>query len=71
MYHYIVEYWDKEEQRNIRESGLIGADTYSTAAEKLTKYYGDSLYSMELAAWEDILTESEVLDGFVHEVEED
>ena len=72
MYHYIVEFWDNEEQRVVHESGLIGAASYGEAAERLTKYYGSiRLTSMELVEWENILSEEEILDGFAHEVEED
>lgn len=72
MYHYIVEFWDSEEQRVVHESGLVGATSYGEAAERLTKYYGSiRLTSMELVEWENILCEEEILDGFSHEVEED
>lgn len=72
MFYYVVEYWDNEERRVVRESGLVGATSYGEAAERLAKYYGDiRLTSMELAEWENILSEEEILDGFAHEVEED
>ena len=72
MYHYIVEFWDNEEQRAVHESGLVGATSYVEAAERLSKYYGNiRLTSMELVEWETILCEEEILDGFAHEVEED
>ena len=71
MYHYTVEYWDKEEQRNIHQSGLVGATSYSEAAERLTAYFGSNLSSMELTEWESVLCEDEILEGFTHEVEED
>lgn len=71
MFYYIVEYWDNDEQKNVQESGLVGATNYSEAAERLTKYFGSHLSSMKLIEWETVLCEEEILDGFTHEVEED
>ena len=71
MFYYTVKYWDNDEQKNIHESGLVGAASYSEAAERLTTYFGRGLSSMELTEWETVLCEEEILDGFSHEVEED
>lgn len=71
MFYYVVEYWDNDEKRTVHESGLVGATSYSEAAERLTKYFGSCLSSMELTEWETVLCEEEILDGFTHEVEED
>lgn len=71
MYHYIVEFWDDDEQRTVHESGLVGATSYSEAAKRLTEYFGSDLSSMELTEWETVLCEDEILNGFAHEVEED
>lgn len=71
MFYYIVEYWDNEKQRNVHESGLVGAANYSGAAERLSGYFGSCLSSMELVEWEPVLCEEEILEGFFHEREED
>lgn len=71
MFYYVVEYWDNEEQKTVHESGLVGATSYSEAAERLIGYFGFHLSSMELTEWETVLCEEEILDGFAHEVEED
>lgn len=71
MFYYVVEYWDNEEQKTVRESGLVGATSYSEAAKRLTEYFGSRLSLMELTEWETVLCEEEILDGFAHEVEED
>ena len=71
MFYYVIEYWDNEEQKVVHESGLVGATSYSEAAERLTRYFGSRLTSMELTEWETVLCEEEILDGFAHEVEED
>lgn len=38
MFYYYVEYVDEKEEY---ESGLIAAESYSTAVEELTDYYGE------------------------------
>lgn len=70
MYHYIVEFWDSDEHKMVRESGLVASSGYETAAGNLVHYFGHNLISMQLTEWENPLSEEEILDGFTHEVDE-
>ena len=35
MYYYVVEYWDNLDQESRTESGVISAENYSAAADKV------------------------------------
>jgi len=64
MYYYLVDFLD-EDYNEHKESGLIGAQSYSTATAQVTDFYGEgNIISLYLEQWNDVVTEDEVLDGF-------
>ena len=65
MYYYVVEYWDDLDQESRTDSGVISAENYSAAANKVEEYY-DSGYIVELklSRLEEILSEDELMDMF-------
>ena len=65
MFKYQVCYWDEVDEATKTEHGLIAAEFYSEAAEKIVAYYGKAnIVSMYLEEWEGMLTTDEILEGF-------
>lgn len=65
MFYYQIDFWDEIDNERRQESGLLAATSYSKATERVTRYYGaDSVISLYLEEWEDILTEDDLLDQF-------
>ena len=60
MYRYNVEFFDEIESKVTKERGLVGAETFGTAADKLVEYYGkDNIFEMNLEEIEAIMPEEE------------
>lgn len=71
MYNFVVEYWDEMDQEPRTESGLVSADSYSEAIEKITEYFGENnIISIKSYVVEPIMTEEEILDMFETETED-
>ena len=65
MYYYVVEYWDNLDQEFRTDSGVISAENYSAAADKVEEYYGsDDVVELKLSKLEEILSEDELMDMF-------
>ena len=65
MYYYVVEYWDNLDQESRTDSGVVSAENYSTAADKVEEYYGsDDVVELKLSKLEEILSEDELMDMF-------
>jgi len=65
MFYYQIDFWDEIDNERRQESGILAASTYGKAAERVTRYYGaDSVISLYLEEWEDILSEDDLLDQF-------
>ena len=65
MFYYKVTYWDSVTQDEKTESGILAAKDYSMAANKVTDAYGaDSICSLYLEQWDDVISEDEVMEGF-------
>ena len=41
MYQYYVEYWDNLNNCDGEDTGLVAAENYSQAINKVTEYYGE------------------------------
>lgn len=65
MYYYVVEYWDNLDQESRIDSGVISAENYSAAADKVEEYYGsEGVVELKLSKLEEILSEDELMDMF-------
>ena len=72
MYHFVVVFIDEYDKIQKKISGLVGATSYNTAVERIAQYYGEeSIISIQITSWEEILTEEEIIEEFAHEVEKD
>lgn len=66
FYEYKVTYWNEFDECDKEERGLVFADSYAEAAEKLYKDYGKELIDMYLQEWDTTNTVSldEIKEGF-------
>lgn len=65
MYYYVVEYWDNLDQESRIDSGVISAENYSAAANKVEEYYGsENVVELKFSKLEEILSEDELMDIF-------
>lgn len=65
MFSYIVTYFDSYEGKTVTEKGLLVAETYGGAADKLVNYYGkDYLITLVLTEINDILTVDQIKEEF-------
>lgn len=65
MYYYVVEYWDNLDQESRTDSGVVSAENYSAAANKVEEYYGSEFVDkLKLSKLEEILSEDELMDMF-------
>lgn len=65
MYYYVVEYWDNLDQESRTDSGVLSAENYSAAADKVEEYYGSGyIVELKLSSLEEILSEDELMDMF-------
>ena len=68
MYYYVVEYWDNLDQESRTDSGVISAENYSAAADKVEEYQGSEyVVELKLSKLEEILSEDELMDMFESE----
>lgn len=68
MYYYVVEYWDNLDQESRTDSGVLSAENYSAAADKVEEYYGsEHVVELKLSKLEEILSEDELMDMFESE----
>lgn len=68
MFYYQIDFWDETDNKRRQESGILAADSYGKATERVARYYGadsiSSIISLYLEEWEDILSEDRLLEGF-------
>lgn len=65
MFSYVVTFFDTEIKTTTTEKGIVAAETYGKAADKLVDYYGKSeLITMVLTELNNILTEEEIIEEF-------
>ena len=65
MFSYVVTFFDNEIRETITEKGIVAAETYGKAADRLVSFYGESfLMTMALTELNDILTEEEITKEF-------
>lgn len=58
MFRYNVEFWDEMDNKVNKEKGIIGAETYGSAADKLVEYYGaDNIFTIELSEIESVMAD--------------
>lgn len=68
MFYYCVRYWDEIDCIERKDSGLVVANDYNFATDKVVKYYGkENVFSVTVEQWEEILCEDEILEGFEKE----
>lgn len=64
MFSYVV-IFSNEIGATTTEKGIVAAETYGKAADKLVSFYGkSSLMTMVLTELNDILTEEEIIEEF-------
>lgn len=62
MFHYTVDFWDDKIKESQQETGLVGAATYSEAAQQISDYYGaDNIVTMSMTQWEDLVTTDDLM----------
>lgn len=65
MFSYVVTFFDTEIKTTTTEKGIVVAETYGKAADRLVNFYGKSeLITMALTELNDILTEEEIIEEF-------
>lgn len=65
MFSYVVTFFDNEVRATKTEKGIVAAETYGKAADRLVSFYGESfLMTMALTELNDILTEEEITEEF-------
>jgi len=65
MFSYVVTFFDNEIRATTTEKGIVAAETYGKAADRLVSFYGKSfLMTMALTELNDILTEEEITEEF-------
>ena len=65
MFSYVVTFFDDEIRAITTEKGIVAAETYGKAADRLVSFYGESfLMTMALTELNDILTEEEITKEF-------
>lgn len=65
MFSYVVTFFDNKIEATRTEKGIVAAETYGKAADKLVNFYGKSfLMTMVLTELNNILTEEEIIDEF-------
>lgn len=66
FYEFKVTYWDDFNDRDEQEQGLVWAEDYGEAAQKLKDDYGRELIDMYLQEWDTANTISldEIKEGF-------
>lgn len=70
MYYYVVEYWNNIDQEIRTESGVLSAETFSSAANKVEECYGiKNVCELKLSELQEILSEDELMEMFGDEVE--
>lgn len=62
MFHYTVDFWDDEIKESQQETGIVGATTYSEAAQRISDYYGaDNIVTISMTQWEDLITTDDLI----------
>lgn len=68
MFYYQIDFWDEVDNKRRQESGILSASSYSNAADRVSRYYAtdsiNSIVSLYLEEWEDILSEDDLLENF-------
>ena len=65
MFYYCVRYWDEIDCINRKDSGLVAAEDYNIAVDKVVKHYGKAnVFSVTVEEWQKILSQDEILEGF-------
>lgn len=68
MYYYVINYWDNIDQEPRTDSGVVCAENYGAAANKVEKYYvAEDILDVKLSELEEILSEDELMDMFENE----
>lgn len=69
MFNYSLNYWDQESMAKRHDTGIVAADSYSDAADKLCEYFGkENIINLFLCQWEDVIPEADLRDEFDHKV---
>lgn len=64
MFKYKANTWDEYEGRITTEIGLVSANTYGEACEKVIKCLGrDNVVDITLESWENLVTLEEIIEG--------
>ena len=63
MFRYEINYWDEYDNKQEFEKGIISAENYGIAANKIVDYYGEeNIIDIKLCPLEEILTDDDLKD---------
>lgn len=63
MFRYEINYWDEYDNRQESDKGIISAENYGIAANKIVNYYGEeNIIDIKLCPLEEILTDDDLKD---------
>ena len=66
MYRYTVKFIDEIDYNESTDIGLVAAESYGSAADKVVDFYGrDNVFSVELTEYEDIICKDELMDDIL------
>ena len=63
MFRYEINYWDEYDNRQESDKGIISAENYGIAANKIVNFYGEeNIIDIKLYPLEEILTDDDLKD---------
>lgn len=64
MFKYKVHYWDEIEDKALDETGLVAAESWGQAVEKVRKYYGtETVSNITVEEWNNIVCAEDIING--------
>lgn len=64
MYRFEVNYWDELSHEPATDKGIVAAEDYGHAANRLVEYYGsENIVDIKLCELNDILLDEDVTDA--------
>ena len=65
MFRYEINYWDEYDNKQESNKGIISAENYGIAANKIVDYYGEeNIIDIKLYPLEEILTDDDLKDMY-------
>ncbi len=62
IFAYHVTFWDELNETEANENGIVSGKDYGEAANKIAAFYKYNVFSIELAMYEEVMTQEELVD---------